>query len=158
MGPERYFQLLVLFTKMFLKENRLCHFGGGEIGFFRITQNLLNRKLSVSPHSWRPIIATQIEKLEAERREILWFNWFNPSSLHTQPLCAKCVQVLWSVRYRISLSASAIFGGLHWAERSNPRRWHWEANPLGHPWCQILWGYSSRLNASQWGDIYLLQR
>lgn len=71
---------------------------------------------------------------------------------------AKCVQVLWSVRYWISPSASAIFGDLCQAECSNPRRWHWEANPLGHPWCQILWGYLSRLNASQWGDIYLQQR
>lgn len=153
MRPERYFQFLVLFTKIFLIECRLCCFGEGGISFFRITQNLLNKKLSVFPHSWRPIIATQIEKLEAGR-EILWFN---PSSLHTQLVCAKCVQVLWSVRYGISLSASAIFEALHWAKGSNPRRWHWEANPLGHPWCQILWGYLSRLNASQRGDIYLLQ-
>lgn len=154
MRPERYFQFLVLFTKMFLKECRLCCFGEGGIGFFRITQNLLNKKLSVFPHSWRPIIATQIEKLEAGRREILLFN---PNSLHTQLVCAKCVQVLWSVTYWISLSASATFEALHWAECSNPRRWHWEGNPLGRCWCQILWGYLSRLNASQRGDIYLLQ-
>lgn len=40
----------------------------------RITENLLNKKFSVLPHSWRPTIATQLEKLEAERREILWFD------------------------------------------------------------------------------------
>lgn len=141
--------------KMFLKEHRVCCFGEGGIGFSRITQNLLNKKLSVFPHSWRPITVTQIEKLEAERREILWFN---PSSLNTQVVCAKCIQVLWSVRYWISLCASAIFGALHWAKCSNPRKWHWEANPLGHPWCQIFWEYLSRLNASQQGDSYLLQR
>lgn len=56
---------------MLLKEHRLCHSGEGGIGFFRITEILLNKKLSVFPHSWRPDIATQLEKLEAERREIL---------------------------------------------------------------------------------------
>lgn len=71
MGPERHFQFLVLFMKMFLKEHRVCCFGEGGIGLFRIIQNFLNKKLFVFPHSWRPIIMTQIAKLEAERREIL---------------------------------------------------------------------------------------
>lgn len=70
-GTRKVFSVSGVFMKTFLKEHRACWFGEGGIGFFGITQNLLNKKLSVFPHSWRPIIATQIEKLEAERREIL---------------------------------------------------------------------------------------
>lgn len=79
MGIERHFQCLALFRKTFLLEHMLCHSKEGGIGFFRITVNLVNKKLSVFPPSWSPITATQLEELEAERREILWFD---PNSLH----------------------------------------------------------------------------
>lgn len=96
MGPETYF--LVLFMKVFLKEHRLCCFEEGGISFFGISQNILNKKLSVFPHSWSPIIVIQIEKLEAERREILWFK---PSSC-THSWCGQNVSrfcEVWDTEY-----------------------------------------------------------
>lgn len=108
--------------------------GREELASLGLTENLLNKKLSVFLHSWRPIIAIQLEKLEAERTETLWFD---PNSLHYS-WCVQNASGFCEVQDTVYLSASAIFWALHWAECSNPGRWHWEANPLGHPRCQIL--------------------
>lgn len=158
MGLERYFQCLVLFRKMFLKERRLCHSRKGGIGF-RITENLLNKKLSVFPHSWRVITATQLEKLEAERREILWFDL---SSLHyswcvqnmfgfceVQDTEYLCLPQQYFALY-VELSAQIL-------ERGIGRPIPWDIT--GVKFFEDTWVDHAKgsLNVSQGGDIYLLQ-